>query len=289
VSTAAIINADDFGLSPGVNRGIVEAFRNGVLTSTTMLVNLGSFTEAAELARAHPGLGVGIHLSLLWGRPVSSPAEVPTLVGRDGAFPRDLATLARRYFTGRLAGDDVRRELRAQVRAFLAAGLTPTHLDTHKHAHCLPRVLDAILEIAGEFGIRKVRLPAERPLGVAGLDGDGRKFRPGLAATAKRRLVRLLCRGARAKLERAGLRTTDHFLGIDYARQLDAGTLLLILTNLRPGVTEIMCHPGYADEGANEFSSSPPDRETELAGLLDPAVRRAVESRGVRLLHFGQL
>ena len=278
--TGVIINADDFGLTPGVNRGILGAFRDGVLTSTTMLVNLRFFDEAVNIARDNPDLPVGIHLSLLWGRPVTDPARVPSLVERDGSFPRSLGILARRYFMGRIAEEEVKIELRGQVTRFLDAGLTPTHVDTHKHVHSLPGVMRAVTAVAREFGIERVRLPIE------GGAGDSR---PSWKITAQRSLVRFLCRDSRAELERAGLRTTDHFVGIDYMDRLDATVLGGILNSLAAGVTEVMCHPGYVDEHLSEFARVPPDRERELAGLVDPGVRELVERKGNRLMHYGEL
>jgi hopanoid biosynthesis associated protein HpnK len=280
VSAAVIINADDFGLTPGVNRGVLSAFREGVLTSTTMLVNLRFFDDAVALARDNPDLPVGIHLSLLWGRPVADPAHVPSLVGPDGAFPRSLATLVRRYVFGRLRQDEVRCEFRAQVRKFLDAGLRPTHLDTHKHVHALPGILRALLAVGAEFGIRKLRLPYENGVG---------RGRPSPLLAAQRSLVRALCRGSRTVLSREGFKTTDHFLGIGHMERLDAPVLGRILEGLPSGVTELMCHPGYVDEHLGEFARVPPHRERELAGLKDPTVRALVATRGVRLMHYGEL
>jgi hopanoid biosynthesis associated protein HpnK len=284
-----IINADDFGLSPGVNRGIVSGFREGVLTSTTMLVNLEFFDDAVRLARENPDLPLGVHLSLLWGKPVSDPAEVPSLVEGDGRFPRSLLTLASRYFLGRLSRDQVRTEFRNQIRTFLEAGLTPTHLDTHKHVHCLGGILDAVISVAREFGIDKVRLPREdrpRPRRTP----DGRPGTRGSRKSAgKRRLIRFLCRGARERLNEAGIRTADHFVGIEHGHGLNSDVLNLILSNLGAGTTEIMCHPGYADEHARRYASTPPHREVELASLKDPRVKDCMASGAIRLIHYGEL
>jgi len=283
VSAGVIINADDFGLSPGVNRGIVAAFREGVLSSTTMLVNLAAFDDAVRLAREQPELPIGVHLSLLWGRPVSAAADVPTLVDGAGCFPRSPGTLARRYFLGRLSLDQAALEFRNQIRAFRGAGLKPTHVDTHKHVHCLPGILEAVLAAAREFGIDKLRLPSEeRPAG-------GRAPRPSWSGAGRRRLIRFLCRGARGKLRAAGMRTTDHFVGIAHGDGLNSELLTLILSSLGPGVTEIMCHPGYDDEEALRYSAKPARRELELESLKHPLVKEEIASRGIRLMHYGDL
>jgi len=274
-----IVNADDFGLTPGVNRGILSGFREGILTSTTMMVNMRFFDQAAELARDNEDLPVGIHLTLLWGHPVSDAARVPSLVDRQGCFPRGLVTLARSYLLGRLDLGQVEEEFRAQIRKFVDAGLRPTHLDTHKHVHCLPGVLQAMIGVAPEFGIDRIRLPVEAPL----------KLRASATATAKRRLIGALCGRSRGRLEAAGIRTTDHFVGIAQQDRLNSEVFRLILNSLKDGVTEIMCHPGYSDEHLGEYSSVPPYRERELEGLKDPAVREMVQANAIRLVNYGDL
>jgi len=279
VTRSVIINADDFGLSPGVNRGILAGFRRGVLSSTTMLVNLESFDEAVSLARENPDLPVGIHLSLLWGAPLSSAREVPTLIDRDGCFPRSLTTLAARYFSRRLDPDQLRLEFRNQIRCFLETGLRPTHVDTHKHVHCLPGVLDALCFAAKESGIDKLRLPSERRLVPPA----------SWKAAGKRRLIGFLCRDAQMRLRKAGMRSTDHFAGIEHSGSLNSDVLNRILSNLRSGVTEIMCHPGYSDEQARKYSSASLQRETELASLYDPRVKDRIASDSIRLIHYGDL
>jgi hopanoid biosynthesis associated protein HpnK len=287
MTRSAIINADDFGLSPGVNRGIVSAFRDGVLTSTTMLVNLEFFEDAVRLAGENPDLPVGIHLSLLWGKSVSPAADVSTLVGKDGCFPRSLSTLAMRYFLGRLSPDQVKLEFRNQIHAFLETGLKPTHVDTHKHVHCLSGILDSVISAAREFGIDKVRLPSERPLRVA---PDGRRMQRGSWTTeGKRGLIRFLSRGARDRLVAAGMRSADHFAGIAHMDRLNSDVLHRILSNLRSGTTEIMCHPGYVDEHARRYASAPPYREAELASLKDPRVKDCIDAGSIQLIHYGAI
>jgi hopanoid biosynthesis associated protein HpnK len=288
MSTRVIINADDFGLSPGVNRGILSAFRDGVLTSTTMLANLDFFDDAVAIARDNPDLPVGIHLSLLWGPPVAGPAAVPTLIERDGCFPRSLTTLARRYFSGRLSLDEVRAEFLAQIGKFRDTGLVPTHVDTHKHVHCLPGVTDALIAAARESGIDRARFPYEESTRLSAPDG-GPAPRFSWTAKGKRNLIRLLCRGSRKRFLEAGMRTTDHFVGIEQMAGLNSDVLRLILANLRPGVTEIMCHPGYVDEHLGEYSRVPPHREIELAALKDRSIREYVSANGIDLIHYGEL
>lgn len=279
MSRRLIVNADDFGLAPGVNRGILRAFRDGILTSTTLMANMPFFDDAVSLAESRPEVRVGVHLTLLWGRPVTPAEDVPSLVRAGGELPRSLITLARRYFARRLDLAEVRRELRSQIDRVRRAGIEPTHVDTHKHVHCLPGIMDAVVRVAAEAGVPAVRLPVERRLGPSG-SAKGR---------AKRLLIGLLARNGRRAVERAGLSTPDRFVGIELQDRLDSRAILGILRALPEGVTELMCHPGIVDDDLGVYSASPPHRDVELTALCDPEVRKTATERGIELVHYGQI
>jgi predicted glycoside hydrolase/deacetylase ChbG (UPF0249 family) len=244
-----IVNADDFGLTRGVSRGILRAHREGVVTSTTVLASLPPEPELDAEAAACPGLGLGLHLNLTWGAPVSPPGTVPSLVDAEGRFGRDLAALQ-----ARARPDDVRRESEAQIEAFARRfGRPPTHLDSHHHAHRLPGVMDAVVDV-----VLAARLP---------LRSQDPGFRDGL--------------------RRHGIATTDHFVGDAQAEPYwTAARLLDQLATLSPGVTELMCHPGRFDDDL-AYSRYGRQREVELAALCDPEARATVDRLGVRLCHFG--
>ncbi len=277
---SVIINADDFGLSPGVNRGILSAFRDGILTSTTLLANMSAFDDAVAIARDNPDLPVGIHLSLVWGRPVSDPSGIPTLVDREGRLPRSAGVLGMRTMLGRVSVDQMQIEFASQIRKVLDAGLTPTHVDTHKHIHVLPGVTPALVSAAREFGIRKVRFPRERSPRARGRRGSP-------SGNVKRAVIALLCRRAEAEL--APLKTTDHFVGIADSACLNTAALSFILENLDDGVTEVMCHPGHVDDEMKRYVAHPERHEVELKALKDSGLRDYTESGSCRLMHFGDL
>lgn len=277
-----IINSDDFALSPGVSRGIVEAWRDGVLTSTTMLTNLDHFEDGVAVASENPEMPLGIHLTLLWGKPVLPAGEVPSLVDRNGFFPRTLGQIARRYVLRRIRRDDIRRELDAQIKKFKGAGLTPTHVDTHKHVQCLWDVADVISELCAEHGIPHMRCPREEPL--------PKDFGVDVSRNGRRKadFLRLMCRRHPNLIASRGLTTTDHFVGVQVAK-LDAHALMALLAGARPGVTEIMCHVGHADAPSVEWSKRPPDRESELQALRDPRVRQVADDQGIELISYREL
>ncbi len=271
-------------MSDAVNRGILDAHCAGVLTSTTIMVNQPAFEAAATLARAHPALAVGVHLTLVWGEPIAGASRVPSLVERDGAFPRSAAGLARRWIRGGLDPIELRVELAAQVERCRSAGIEPTHLDFHKHVHALPRVLDAALDVARSTGVRRLRIPHERwsdPLPFVG--------GPGVAARLRRTVLRWRFRGARERVRALGLQTPDQFVGLAWQERLDGDGLLRVLRGLLPGTTELMCHPGYAEAEDPTAPSRAMRRDLELAGLQDARVRAYVQEGSVQLISYRDL
>jgi predicted glycoside hydrolase/deacetylase ChbG (UPF0249 family) len=274
-----VINADDLGFAPGVNRGIIEAFEAGTLSSASMMVNTPAFGEAAALVRDRtPLLGVGLHLNLLTGSPLS-PA--PTLCDpRTGAF-LSLAELARRAFVGRLSADDVRRECDAQLSALRAEGIAITHLDSHRHTHALPGVLPAVLASARAAGVRVVR----RPLDVVALGEP--------VVTAKVMVLRAswaaACRGI-AREDAALLAHSPSFRGIALQGAPDVEhRLLMLLDRLPEGDTEIMMHPGHDDAVLAAQDPYRMEREREVRALCSMAVCERLQRGDIRLARFDQL
>jgi len=264
------VNADDFGFTRGVNRGIVDCHLRGILTSATLMANGEAFDDAVALAREVPSLDIGAHLvlvqglSLLGGRPL--PPTVPALV-RALAFGR-----IRPY-----------EELRAQVEKILAAGLRITHLDTHKHTHLLPPVLEAVLRIAEEYRVPWVRRPFDLPLPAA-------RRTPPAGVRLARRAMAAVERRFEERIRRSGCRTTDHFAGFQWTGRFTSEDLIALLGALPPGVTEFMAHPGYCTEelwrAKTRLKAS---REAELRALTDARVREALRANGIRLASFAEI
>jgi hypothetical protein len=246
-----IVNADDFGLTRGVSRGILEAHRRGIVTSTTALASGAPEPELDAEAAGLPGLGIGLHVNLTWGRPLSPAAAVPSLVDGDGRFLRDPRAAA-----ARATADDIRREAEAQLEAFERRfGRAPTHLDSHHHVHRLAGVMDAIV---------------------------------GVAAAAKLP-VRSQDPGFRDGVRRLGVPTPEHFVGgDDPSPYWTLERLLDSLAVLPPGLSELMCHPGHYDD-ALAASRYGRQREVELAALCDPEARSTVARLDIRLCHFASV
>ncbi len=262
-----MVNADDFGYNRDVNRGIIRAHREGILTATTLMANGAAFREAVELAAANPDLDIGVHLQMVEGPSLSRPgSELPLTVG----------SLIRQ-----LGQWNIYAELRAQVQTVLATGIRPTHLDTHKHTHLLPPVLAAVARLSEEFRIPYVRRPFDIPL-------DARR------ATWQTRLARRAMASLRGHfthvLTRHGARSTDHFAGFVWTGNYTADDLLALISQLPPGVTEFMCHPGeMGPELAQARTRLKESRAAELVALLDSRLRPTLAREGVQLARYRDL
>ena len=247
-SRTLIVNADDFGLTRGVSRGILEAGAKGIVTSTTLIVNRPLEPALVDELKASE-LGVGLHMNLTLGAPVANPKRVPSLVDAEGAFVRDAREAAKRA-----SKDEARIELGTQIDRFRSImGRFPTHLDTHHHVGRHEPILELVLDFA-----RAIKVP-----------------------------VRSQDDHVRAAARRLTLRTPDHFMGESGTDPYwSAERVLEHLASLPGGVTEFMTHPGYFDDDL-AYSRYGKQRETELAGLTDPRAREAVAQEGIRLAHFG--
>jgi predicted glycoside hydrolase/deacetylase ChbG (UPF0249 family) len=265
-----VVNADDFGFTPDVNAGIVEAHRGGILTATTLMANGDAFDDAVRLACETPSLDIGCHLVLIGGHSLVS--------GR--AFPQTVPQLLRALTTH---GIQPYEELSAQVRHILAAGIRPTHLDTHKHTHLAPPVLEAVARIGQEFGIPWVRRPFDFPLQAMGS-----------AVPAMKRLTSrglgLLRRRFHRVLEAHGCRTTSHFAGFQITGRFRTAELVELLALIPEGTTELMCHPGRCGGALRSARTRLKEsREHELEAIVSPEARAAVERHGIELVNYREL
>jgi predicted glycoside hydrolase/deacetylase ChbG (UPF0249 family) len=259
-----VVNADDFGFTPDVNEGIVEAHRHGILTATTLMANGEAFEDAVRLARETPSLDIGCHLVLIGGNSPLTGRPYPLTVSRL------LGALARRELR-------LYEELAAQARKIMAAGIAPTHLDTHKHTHLAPPVLEAVGRVADEFGIRWVRRPFDFPMTVTA---------PFLKRATSRALG-LVRREFHRTLARHHIRTTDTFAGFQITGRFRTAELVALIHQLPDGMTELMCHPGRCRAELRQARTRLKEsREQELAALVAPETRQALEACGVALVNY---
>lgn len=236
------MNADDFGLTPGVNRAIVELHHAGVLTSATLMAKAGATSEAIAMARATPTLGVGCHVVLVDGDPVLPPSEIASLIDQTtGRFPVSLGVFLTRLFTGRIRSAEIEAEAAAQIARLQDAGLRLTHIDTHKHTHMFPPVLRPVLRAARASGIGAVRNPFEPEWAVRVTP------RASLVRVGEVYVLRRLGPFFRRLIARERFATTDGTIAVVGTGTLDSDAVRSLLGELPEGTWELVTHPGYND------------------------------------------
>ena len=290
-----IVNADDFGLTLGVNRGIVEAHQRGIVTSATMMAGARAFDDAAEqacsLTSAGTPFGVGCHVVLVDGIPLSPPGQIPSLLeGADGTarFRDGLGSFATAALTGRIRPDELEAEATAQMSRIQQAGVTPSHFDTHKHAHMFPAILRPLLRAAKACGIPAVRNPfgPGDSLSLARIATDIKLGK----RSVQMNVLRSFAPGFRREVARHGLRTTDGSVGVQVTGILDLDVFIEIANNLPDGTWEFVCHPGYSDGDLDQVKTRLREsRRQELEVLTSPEAKNALERRGVQLISYHEL
>lgn len=286
-----IVNADDLGWTEGVNRGIAEAHRQGLVTSTSLLANGRAFASALAVSHNFPALGIGVHLNLSDGLPTADAGSVRSLLNSAGEFLGGPETLLLRIASRKLSTEEVEREWDAQIRRVKDAGISPTHLDGHKHVHMLPGLFEVALRLARKHGIGAIRIALEESKLRAVLSaGQEQSTKVLLMQGVQARGLKLLARDAREMAERAGIAASDYFCGIAQTGVMTREGMERLLEALPEGTTEFMCHPGYLDEELRQSATRLKEsRQQELEILTDPGIRKLVATKGIRLINYGFL
>lgn len=276
-----IVNADDLGLSDAVNRAIFDAHRLGILTSTSLMACGPAFDAAVAGWKQHSTLGVGVHLVLHEERPVSDPSLIPSLVDEHGRL-KPLKQVVRRLLTGQVEAAEVEREYDAQLAKVRAAGIQPTHIDSHCHLHAFPAIAGIAARVAWRHGVRAARRPRVR----AWSDFQGApwgRYPLGLLISA--------CQMLSERKLPSSLRSPDRFFGLIRSGALDTEWLLATLPTLPAGsISEIMVHPGDGSgPGQEQQDHGPAQRRVEYEALVSPRVRERIAELGVELVNYSAL
>jgi len=277
-----IINADDFGVCEAVNEAVAQAHTKGVLTSATIMTNMPAAEHALGLVRTMPRLGVGVHLNLTEGRPVSKDHSVRSLLDADGCFHHRPSKLALLSMTAAEIRNAVTRELGAQIRWLIDRGLKPTHLDSHRHIHCYPTIFSLVCRLAGRFGIPAVRFALE-PKGLSALPWP---------LSAKRGRTRARIIGAMARINRmqnAGVLKNEALFGITHTGAIDANFFKAVALYNPVSIAEVMTHPGSGNGLDARQTRLLKEREIELRALCSDRTKRYFKDTGIELVHYGNL
>jgi hopanoid biosynthesis associated protein HpnK len=277
-----IVNADDFGLHESVNQGILEAYKRGIVTSTSLMAGGDAFDDAVNMKRSCPGLGVGVHLTLVGAHPVSALHLVPSLVDDNGRFPASYPVFLARLAKGRIRLSEVERELAAQIDKVLSTGLIPSHLDSHQHLHVVPGISGIVLALARRFSLRAIRIPAEPLCFMGGLV-------PSVGRVIGRTGLSLLAENFRRQATEAEIAKPDRFYGMLAGGQMNEARLLAIISQLPDGVSEIMVHPGVRDESLAQKYPWGYHWNEELTALCAEEVKTAIKQDAIQLISFQEL
>jgi predicted glycoside hydrolase/deacetylase ChbG (UPF0249 family) len=281
-----IINADDFGLTRGINRAILELHQAGAVTSATLMANGPAFDDAVSIALANPTLGVGCHIVLTDGTPLSHPERIPTLLGADGKnFRPSLIDFLLAVLLGKVNEDEIAIEALAQIQQLQRSGIDVTHIDTHKHTHILPGVARPLLYACERTGVSAIRNPFEESWSLAlGASDPLRRFQVRLVHPLRKRFEAL------PQIREQCVVTTNGTIGISATGRLDRPMLDAILAVMPPGLWELVCHPGYNDRDLDAVTTRlRVTREIERNALLDALDSDSLHPNCPELIHYGSL
>ena len=289
-----IVNVDEFGLTEGINEGIIQAHKYGIVTDTTMLPNMWAFDDAVELAREHDDLAVGVHLNLTYGGPILPPERVPSLVNKNGQFYRR-APFLRRLVLGKIDLAEVAAEFRAQVQKVKKAGIEPSHLDSHESIYMHPAIFHILLPLAREHQL-PVRLQDEMMESTSFKSRDLYKRYLMSEAYFKHQVINGLARRYRTWLRRWQIPTSDYFLSTFNCMRRNpvlGEALPEDIRNIREGVTELMAHCGFSDDRLEGFLDGGRKaalwREDEIRVLTSSNLRQVIAEEGIKPISYRSL
>jgi len=279
-----IVTGDDFGLAPQVNAAIIEAHRSGILTAASLMVGEKYWQEAAEAAKEHPSLKVGLHLTLVEGTPVLDPRRIPDLVDGSGKFPADLVRAGFRFFFRSGIRSQLEDEIRAQFERFCGTGLKLDHVDAHNHMHLHPTVLRIIVKAGKEYGVKGVRLPNEPPF--ISWKASGKSLGPRLCSWM---FLYPWITVMKLMLRRAGIRHNDYLFGMNDSGAMTEELALRLVANLPDGITEFCFHP--ATGRCEEIDSTMPRyrHQDEYSALVSESLRRALQVQRAERIAFSDI
>ena len=277
-----IVNADDFGRQPLINQAVAEAVDKKGLLSTSLMAGEPYFAEAVEIAKKRPQLGVGVHLTLVDGRPVLPAAEIPTLAVNDGCFLPDHGAFVKHYVQGKIAHEDIARELAAQLDKVLQAGITPTHVDSHQHMHMLPGIFPLALKLAAERGIKRVRISR-------GIYGNPFTPWPGIGDLVGKFGLETLSWLDRRQAKAQGFACPDNFVGQVAGGAVSADFMKELVEDFTDGSVEVMLHPGLENAPLIKATGWQHDYEAEFHAVCDADVQEKLSRKGILLSNFGDL
>ena len=271
-----IVNADDFGLHPLINAGIIKGYKEGFITSTSLMPSAPCWQEAVKLAQENPQLGIGVHLTLVGSvAPVLPAAKVSSLLDEQGLFLPDYVAFAKRFYSGSVKRSELEAELRAQIERALEAKINITHIDSHQHTHVLPGINALVLKLCNEYNIIRVRIPREAYTFTGG-------FHTGIGRMIGRSGLSFCAQLAAQRADSLGLHHPQHFFGMLAGGHLNAELVGNILRQLPDGVSELMTHPGLDSVALGKIFPWQYHWQEEMQAYLDSGNKKLLEQEHIQ-------
>jgi predicted glycoside hydrolase/deacetylase ChbG (UPF0249 family) len=273
-----IVTADDFGLTESANKAIIDCFKGGIVRSVSLMANGNAFENAVQSLKQNAGISAGVHLTLVFERPVLGPNEIQSLVREDGRLFQTHNQFIKRYLAHKIRLKEVEDELSAQISKIKDRGIDISHINSHQHLHVLPGIIEIVIGLAVKYRIKNIRVPLEWSY---------------LSMSPNNLFLNILSLRAMKKIQKARLNCIDHFRGSSVSGHLTESSLLNFIMNCKEGVTEIMCHPTYIDEFYQK-NYLPHYKRTgykheplkEVAALTSKKIKEEIEKKGIKLIGF---
>jgi len=265
-----IVCADDFGLTKGINKGIVSAYSEGIVTRTSIIANGDAFDHAVLLSGKNKGLKVGIHLTLIEERPINEPKNIRSLIGEDGKLHANYRIFVLRYALRKIDVNEVYAEWESQIKKVLSSGIVINHIDSHQHLHMLPGIFEKTLDLASKYKINKIRIHYHNIVDIR---------------TVKEFLLAFLSSMHRKRVLNSGISTAEHFWGLQHGGNTSESDIIKFIDNVKFGTTEMMCHPGYADNKyCQKYGHWKYNPEEELKVLTSDLIKEKLKDKNIKLV-----
>ncbi|OGF64966.1 MAG: hypothetical protein A2Y62_00635 [Candidatus Fischerbacteria bacterium RBG_13_37_8] len=278
-----IVNADDCGFTKGINQGVIEGHKRGIITSCSLMACGDYMTDFIDRQKNVPNLSVGVHLTLSNTKPTLSPGQVPFLINKDGYFHNSPAVLIQRLMMFPAAIQQVKAELYNQCMLLINSGIKPSHLDSHKHFHLYMPLFKIIIQLALEFNIKAIRVPYD-------------SFKIDFAPEKKTlthiiiKTLTVVQKRMRKLLNKYSIKYPDNFFGIEFTGYLSDEVIERAIRKMPPGVTELMCHPGhYTKELKERHTRLKESRKKELKALTAQKIKEVIKECNIELINYHEL
>ena len=284
-----IINADGFGFTEGINKGIIESIEKGVVSSISCNVNFPYIQDVEYIARYYPKVSIGLHLNINVGKPVNLPEQIPSLLNASGEFWG--SKFNKKLLLCQIKISELQKECEAQIVKLQSFGVNISHLDGHQNKHLYPRYFGTLLKLGKKYGIKRIRCQRRYIFLKTGNDRKLKLFQYYLSHP-KQIMTHVYDKIMMNVAERNGFIMADRLISLGYIDNSEKFALdswIAIMRTLPTGINEIYCHPGYPDNDLRRYAKYVDERLLEIAVLTSPELIQNIKKENVQIISFNQI